>query len=109
MERIKYWRNKAAGFSLTLWDTGRVDSDGRTVLKYRFRDKGRVVFEGTGFRPSRMHADDSIATVRALLGFLSLKPGDTDKEYFAEYTPEQLEWAESGRAEELQMVNWNKE
>ena len=28
-----------------------------------------------------------------LLAFLSLKPGDTDPEYFEGYTPEQLEFA----------------
>jgi hypothetical protein len=27
-----------------------------------------------------------------LLGFLSLKPGDTDREYFDDYTQEQLDF-----------------
>lgn len=30
---------------------------------------------------------------RPLLGFLTLRPGDTDREYFDKYTPAQLEYA----------------
>ena len=36
---------------------------------------------------------DADATVAGLLAFLSLKPGDTDPEYFEGYTPEQLAFA----------------
>jgi hypothetical protein len=36
---------------------------------------------------------DADATVAGVLAFLSLKPGDTDAEYFEEYTPEQLAFA----------------
>jgi hypothetical protein len=48
-----------------------------------------------------MHADDSLATVAACLSFMSLRPGDTDREYFKDYTPDQMAWCQSGRAEEL--------
>lgn len=101
MERIKYWH--AGEFSLTLWDTGRRDHRGQSRLKYRLRDGGRIIFEGEDFAGSPMHADDSMSTVRAILAFLSLRLGDTDKEYFDKHTPEQLEWRDSGRAEELAM------
>ena len=51
------------------------------------------MFEGADFHASPLHAIDSDQTVGALLGWLSLKPGDTNPEYFAAYTPAQLEFA----------------
>jgi hypothetical protein len=63
-------------------------------MGYRFIDpSGEVIFEGEDFRPGAMHdlADDQM--LRNLLGFLTLRPGDTDAEYFARYTPRQNEFA----------------
>ena len=54
---------------------------------------GREIFEGADFRPSPLHAIDSDETVRALMTFLTLRPGDTDAEYFDSYTPEQRDFA----------------
>jgi hypothetical protein len=93
---------KGAGpvFTLETFATGRSDWRGQEKIRYRFlqRDPGsrrsRVIFEGSDFAGSPMHADDSDATVAALLGFLTLRPGDTDRDYFEAYTPEQLEFCE---------------
>lgn len=41
------------------------------------------------------HATNSDAAVRNVMGWLTLRPGDTDSEYFAAYTPEQLAFCES--------------
>ena len=77
----------------------------RTRIGYEFRDpSGAVLFHGDDFGPSPMHADDSDATLRALLGFLTLRPGDTDREYFAHYTPRQRAFAESDECQLLQFV-----
>lgn len=85
-------------YTLRLYDTGRLDSRGCSYLGYTLRtgfgDTSTVLFAGEDFAGSPMHADDSDATVADLLGFLTLKPGDTDQEYFASYTPDQLAWAE---------------
>ena len=43
---------------------------------------------------------DSDERAHDVMGWLTLKPGDTDEEFFNKYTPEQREWAES-EAEEL--------
>ena len=48
-----------------------------------------------------MHADDADATLRALLGFLTLRPGDTDADYFDGYTQRQRAFCESGDCELL--------
>ena len=78
------------GHALRTWDTGRT-ARGRTCIGYQLTDAdGRVIFTGDDFRPSPCHAD---ATLRALLGFLTLRPGDTDADYFADYTPAQLAFA----------------
>ncbi len=99
-ELIRTWR--AGGFSLRLFDTGRYDNRGQSYLGYELRDARKLVFEGDDFAGSPLHADDSDATVASLLGFLSLRPGDTDADYFADYTPAQLAWCQS-RGEELSM------
>jgi hypothetical protein len=49
-----------------------------------------------------LHADDSLETVASLLTFLTLRPGDTDADYFAGYTPAQMEWATGSDCEALQ-------
>lgn len=92
------------GFTLQMWSTHRTDWRGQTVIGFKLWDHGKLIFTGEDFSGSPMHADDSIATVAALLSFLSLKPGDTDDEYFAEYTPAQMEWVESGRADDLSLI-----
>jgi hypothetical protein len=56
-----------------------------------------------------MHGIDSLDAVYGLLSFLSLSPGDHDREYFDEYTPKQLAWAQSIRCEELQMMVYDYE
>jgi hypothetical protein len=93
------------GYRLQMWDNGEKYERGqrRNYIRYTFSDpQGNVVFSGDDYSPSPMHAIDSDDTVRGLLGFLTLKPGDTDDEYFEKYTPEQLEFADSS-AEGLSM------
>jgi len=89
------------GYRLTLWDTYHTNNMGKYVLRYEFvNPEGGVLFSGRDFAASPMHAIDSDEVLRALLGFLTLQPGDTDAEYFEGYTPEQRDFAETS-AEEL--------
>lgn len=62
------------------------------VLTMREHRKTVNVFEGSDFHPSPMHAIDGDDAVKALMGFLTCKPGDTDADYFASYTSEQLDF-----------------
>jgi hypothetical protein len=97
-------------FTLRMWDTYRIDQRdwrvGKSVLGYELRmhahptnPTGRtvttVLFTGEDMYCSPMIAIDSDESVNSLMGFLTLKPGDTDDEHFANYTPEQMEFAES--------------
>lgn len=96
--RFRPYRDPAMpSFVLCIWDTRRVDRRGCSVLGYRLnmllhsanthRARERItVFEGEDFAGSPLHADDSDATARSLMTFLTLRPGDTDAEYFASDT-----------------------
>jgi len=87
-------------YTLALWDT--YERDSHRTLGYRFSGpSGRVLFQGQDYHVPGHHALDSNETVQGLLGWFVLKPGDTDDEYFKDYTPEQLEFAESDDAERI--------
>lgn len=59
------------------------------------------IFAGDDFGPSPMHAPDGKFNASELLGYLTLQLGDTDRAYFNEYTPRQVEFRDSGEAEDL--------
>ena len=80
-------------YFLTMWDTHRTDSLGKSILGYELKHNGEVLFTGEDFSCSPMHCIDSDACVNSLMTFLCLSPGDTDAEYFAGYTEAQLDFA----------------
>lgn len=65
----------------------------REYFEYEFYHKDELMFAGNDFSPSPMHSSDSNEAIASLLSFLSLQPGDTDDEYFEDYTSKQLEFA----------------
>lgn len=97
-----YRKGMGPSFTLTLWDPGRTMGDG-----YMRKDRigYQLVRHENGEREVLFHGDDiglppgtcmdSDATVRSVLNWLTLRPGDTDAEYFESYTPRQMEWAGS--------------
>jgi len=104
-EIIKTWRHgpcRIDVYDLQGW------KNGRSRLGYRLRCGGITIFEGVDYSPSPMHAEDSLWVVADLLRWFSLRPGDTDEEYFANYTPTQLAFAEQ-HGEELSYVAINME
>lgn len=114
-----YANGKGPSFGLIVWDTGRVDTrhlTGKSVLGYRLTQctpcanktfAVRTLFEGEDFACSPMCVIDSDECVASLMGFLTLRPGDTDAEYFANYTEAQLDFA-SQHAEALGMEVMNR-
>jgi len=96
---------KIDDYELKLWETDIPDSrnNGRNNLGYEFiAPDGSVLFKGEDFCSSPLESIDSDNVLRCLLGFLTLKPGDTDDEYFADYTEAQMDFAQ-GDAEELSL------
>lgn len=85
-------------FRLTTWATNRYDNRGQQYIGYRLtahdHEERVVIFEGEDFAGSPMNGDDSDATVAGIMGFLTLRPGDTDQEYFDGYTPVQVAYCD---------------
>ena len=83
------------GFRIITWDCGRAYHGGpQWQVGYRLTDQlGAIVFEGDSFGCSPLHAIDSDACLLGILEFLTMQPGDTDAEYFDNYTDDQLAFA----------------
>lgn len=96
-----------AGFVLAMWKHSY--RDGRTYIRYKLWDSGRLIFRGTDYSPSPMHCIDGDLSVAGLLAFLSVGKGDTDSDYFREYTRAQIEWRDSARREELSYLQFEME
>lgn len=89
------------GYRLRTWATGRTIG-GKDRIGYELKGPtGAVLFSGEDFGASPMHATDSDEALRALCGFLFLRPGDTDREYFDGYSAEQMAFAKSSDCETL--------
>lgn len=85
---------------LIVSDKDKTDRNRKAILGYRFgvgwlldRNK-HTVFAGEDFHCSPLHATDSDETMKAIMDFVTLKPGDTDDDYFKDYTQEQLDFVE---------------
>lgn len=102
-----YRKGMGPSFTLTMYDTYRVDSMGKSILGYRLSSMGAVLFQGEDYGCSPCHAIDSDAAVAGLMGFLTLKPGDTDRDYFDGYTESQLAFCRD-HAEALAMVVYDR-
>lgn len=101
---VPYRKGCGPVFTLKMRDTGRRDWRGQTLIGYELRGTGLgVIFAGEDFAGSPMHADDSDECVASLMTFLTLRPGDTDAEYFAGYTDAQRAFCDA-HAEALSFV-----
>ena len=70
----------------------------KQAYEYYFYDhEGTLIFKGNQFYSPQ----DGLEAAIALLDFLTLQPGDTDAEFFEDYTHDQLNWANSFQCEYL--------
>lgn len=86
------------GYRLVIWDAWRPGwRHPQHPIGYAFFAPGEdtPIFTGEDYGCSPMHAIDSDACLRGLLGFLTLQDGDTDPAYFASYTERQLAFRDS--------------
>ncbi len=95
---------------LKTWSVGYDYEQHKERISYAFGRVGSLcpLFFGMDFWCSPSHAIDSDGCLRSLLGFLTLKPGDTEEEYFEKYTKEQMAFAEN-EAEYLQEYGFEDE
>lgn len=76
---------------------------GGDKLHYYLLDKyNNILFSGNDYKPSPLyHSIDCIAAVVCGLSFLTLQDGATDREYFINYTLEQLAFRDSWECEQI--------
>ena len=90
------------GYRLGLAPTWRRGEYGKEQIAYYLdAPEGTRLFSGSDFYPAPGMAVDGKEAAASLLTFLTLQPGDTDDEYFDDYTPRQLDWCQSMGAQEL--------
>ena len=96
-------------YLLHTWDTRRTDPMGKSIVGAAFWhvEHDEPIFCTEDFGASPMHAIDSDEMLRAILGFFTLGKGDTDPDYFADYTPRQVEFRDGPDREYLSM--WSVE
>lgn len=95
-----YKRGMGPRFILDIFDGGAPLGKGpqwtvgyRLVMKMPGRRDEIVLFEGADYGCSPLHAIDSDESLAGLISFLCLQPGDTDSEYFKDYSQEQIAFA----------------
>jgi hypothetical protein len=81
----------------------------RSYYKYSMTLHGVELFSGDDYSPSPMDSAESLDSLLGLLSFLTVRPGDTEEEYFKDYTPLQLEFCNSYLCEELQSLPYDRE
>ncbi|MFF3669872.1 hypothetical protein [Microtetraspora malaysiensis] len=87
---------------LELEAAGRTD-EGRIRWRYRLSRSGRTIFAASDVCSAvgtNLTTGELVGAARTVLCFLTVGEGDTDAEYFADYTPAQLVWRDE-YAEEL--------
>ena len=78
--------------------------DGGNLCSYLFCLGDNILSKGNDFRPSPLHPIDSIDNMVSLLSFMTVQKGDTDQEYFKNYTHLHLEWLDSYDCERLKSL-----
>lgn len=91
-----YRRGAGPTFTLRLYWAGQCDDAGRCVLGYKLTSERKVIFQGADYCAHVRHSlETDRSIVDGIMGFLTLRPGDTDDDYFAAYTPEQRAYCDA--------------
>jgi len=99
--RVRIWERE--GYRLEIYDTHNETSSHWTVAGVLY-DNGRKIFDKAPIDISKIYAVDEERVIPHVLSWFTLKPGDTDADYFNGYTKEQLEWCEGDRNDWLRCL-----
>lgn len=97
-------------FTLRIWNdlVPGWDHYGRLRVAYELRQHAggvtSVLLQGDDIHLSAGTCTDSNRAVAEIMGWLTLRPGDTDGDFFSDYTPAQLDFC-STHAEALNMTS----
>ena len=75
----------------------------RLDYDYELYADGKLICKGDDFSPPGFRDVEYYVSVSDLLGFLTLRPGDTDDEFFARHSPEHLEWLDTIQADDVRI------
>lgn len=88
-----------AGYGTTIsiraYDDLGWDSAGRVKLAVEVRHGSTVVFPKGQLTCAPHGTSDGIAAKELVMSLVAMRPGDTDADYFRDYTPEQLAWCQA--------------
>lgn len=102
---------EGTGYRLVTWEPEGEPRfpTGQRKIGYAFFAPGETepIFTGEDCGVSPFHAIDSDDALRGLLGFLTLRKGDTDSEYFDGYTERQIAFRDGPDCEYLSL--WGME
>lgn len=68
------------------------DSAGRVKLNVEVRQGGKVIFPRSQLYCALHGPSDGNAAKELVMSLVSMKPGDTDPDFFDDYTEEQIAW-----------------
>lgn len=99
-----YIKGKGPTFDLVTWDTGRRFSTGQWKIGAALfsSESEDPIFHNEEIGVAPADPIDSDGATRGALGWFTLRPGDTDRDYFADYAEAQLAFADA-HAESLSM------
>lgn len=106
-DAMRSWRKH--GVTLHMWELPWSGSTTHVRIHYRLMHGRKCVFEASDYKVPPHRGIDSNGAVVTLLSFLTLQPGDTDKEYFDDYTEEQREWMQSDACDMVKMYVYSVE
>ena len=97
-------------YTLWTWDTNKRFATGQCRVGRRLvAPNGMAIFEDEECGIAPHAAIDSDDALEQVLGWCVLKPGDTDADFFADYTPDQIAFAESAACEMLALAVYDYE
>lgn len=116
MERIRYAvlapyiKGNGPTMRVEIWDTYTRDDRGMSWLiarLYAFEGGKRMHVLDQRFAMGMGQTDDGDDAMRAAITAVAMKPGDTDAEFFADYTPEALAFV-TEHGENMAMVAYDR-
>ncbi len=101
--RVRLEPGKGGTAVIDAWSHEMIRRDGKSHVVCQLRFGGRTIFDPDHFAIGMPGCVDDDSAKASVLGWMSVKPGDTDAEFFDDFTPEQLEFVEH-YGEELSLV-----
>ncbi len=87
------------GYCLRTWPTNKRYPTGQEIIGAELvNPDGVTLFSQESFGIAPGYAIDSDKALREVISWLTLKPGDTDRDHFDNYTPEQMAFAKGDAA-----------